>query len=441
MEKKTIGKFISALRRAGGMTQRELGDKLFVSDKTVSRWECDECTPELSLIPAIAEIFGITADELLRGERNNPHRGGQNQEEAETKPNAKSDRQIRLMLDNTRRKHQNLTLISVGITIFGIISASVANLAFSKGLIAFCLCMVFSVAAVICQICFTVNNLLTVDEDKALYGEKILFHNTNIVKKAVGVSFFNIGAIAFCLPLVTLINGANYGLEFGYWILHGALFTLIGIILTYVIYMFFVERALRDKGLITESEEKIADKGRKRALLKKVTTVALAIGLIICVGGITLDNAGVNGLTKKRVFNTCEDFKHFMESDYDAWLAEGNTYYDSNGNKVTEIPAIPDDGKVDEGYTLNKKYGEILNSDGEVICEYYYNPGLYKRISFTLYSDDKMPVTVITYEDYYKAKSLYDMLEATIVFLIISDVAIASVIYLAKIYKWKNEKT
>ena len=70
MEKKTIGKFIAVMRKANGMTQKELGDKLFVSDKTVSRWERDECTPELSLIPAIAEIFGITTDELLRGEKN-----------------------------------------------------------------------------------------------------------------------------------------------------------------------------------------------------------------------------------------------------------------------------------------------------------------------------------------------------------------------------------
>ena len=69
MEKKTIGAFISALRRANGMTQRELGERLFVSDKTVSRWERDECTPDLSLIPVIADIFGVTSDELLRGER------------------------------------------------------------------------------------------------------------------------------------------------------------------------------------------------------------------------------------------------------------------------------------------------------------------------------------------------------------------------------------
>lgn len=52
------------------MTQKELGDRILVSDKTVSRWERDENTPDLSLIPMIADIFGITSDELLRGERN-----------------------------------------------------------------------------------------------------------------------------------------------------------------------------------------------------------------------------------------------------------------------------------------------------------------------------------------------------------------------------------
>ena len=70
MENKSIGKFISTLRKASGMTQKDLGDKLFVSDKTISRWEREESAPEISLLPAIAEVFGITVDELLHGERN-----------------------------------------------------------------------------------------------------------------------------------------------------------------------------------------------------------------------------------------------------------------------------------------------------------------------------------------------------------------------------------
>ena len=108
MEKKTIGKFISALRKANGMTQKELGEKLFVSDKTVSRWECDECTPELFLIPSIAEIFGITTDELLRGERNNPDREAIISEETASKQKSKSDKQFKLMLDRRNRKYKKL---------------------------------------------------------------------------------------------------------------------------------------------------------------------------------------------------------------------------------------------------------------------------------------------------------------------------------------------
>ena len=41
MEKKSIGKFIAALRQSKGMTQKELGDMLYVSNRTVSRWERD----------------------------------------------------------------------------------------------------------------------------------------------------------------------------------------------------------------------------------------------------------------------------------------------------------------------------------------------------------------------------------------------------------------
>ena len=69
MERKSIGSFIAVLRKAKGLTQRELADKLGISDKAVSRWERDETAPDLSLIPVIAEIFDVTSDELLRGER------------------------------------------------------------------------------------------------------------------------------------------------------------------------------------------------------------------------------------------------------------------------------------------------------------------------------------------------------------------------------------
>lgn len=69
MEKQTIGKFIAALRKVNGMTQSELAERLSVTNKSVSKWERDECYPDLTLIPLIAEIFNVTSDEILKGAR------------------------------------------------------------------------------------------------------------------------------------------------------------------------------------------------------------------------------------------------------------------------------------------------------------------------------------------------------------------------------------
>lgn len=70
MEKNTMGTFLAALRRAKGMTQKELAEQLNVSDKAVSRWERDESYPDVPLLSIIADTFDITVDELLRGQRN-----------------------------------------------------------------------------------------------------------------------------------------------------------------------------------------------------------------------------------------------------------------------------------------------------------------------------------------------------------------------------------
>ncbi|MDE5670526.1 MAG: helix-turn-helix domain-containing protein [Eubacterium sp.] len=70
MEQKTIGRFIASLRKETGITQKQLAERLNVSDKTISHWERGESSPDLSMVPLIADIFDITCDELIRGERN-----------------------------------------------------------------------------------------------------------------------------------------------------------------------------------------------------------------------------------------------------------------------------------------------------------------------------------------------------------------------------------
>ncbi len=67
--KMTLGAFIAHLRKEKGLTQKQLSEILNVSDKTVSHWEREESSPDISLLPLLADTFSITVDELLRGEK------------------------------------------------------------------------------------------------------------------------------------------------------------------------------------------------------------------------------------------------------------------------------------------------------------------------------------------------------------------------------------
>ena len=426
MEKKTIGKFISALRRANGMTQKELGEKLFVSDKTVSRWERDECTPELSLIPSIAEIFGITTDELLRGEKNNPERDDL-AEKSDTQ-RSKSDKQFRLMLDKNRRKFNNLTLISAGITIFGFLSAVIADLGLSKGLIAFCLAAAFVVASEICQICFTVNARIMTDDDDQTYNDQIQLANTKVVKNTVVITFINVGFLAFCMPLITMIDGANFGLYFDSWLQYGSVFTVASLCIAYVVYMLFIKKQLCTHGLIVLNEDQKLRTQINKKLLKKVVTISVSIAAVLLIGIIVLNNVGVRGLAKKLVFDSCEDFKEFMESDYDRWYKEGYTYTDEFGNVINEIPVYGEDYQE----FPNQVFETIKNFKGEVLCEYYCNPEIYYEIIFTESADNKMPVTVITNQAIYDAVNLFDNVETALYILLVIDFIASTLIYVYK---------
>ena len=68
MDVKKIGRFIAENRKAKNLTQKELAEKLGVSDKTVSRWENGNYMPDLSLLQPLSEELGISLNELLSGE-------------------------------------------------------------------------------------------------------------------------------------------------------------------------------------------------------------------------------------------------------------------------------------------------------------------------------------------------------------------------------------
>ena len=68
MEPTRIGRFIAERRKALGLTQRQLAERLAVSDKAVSKWETGRGFPDVLLMPPLCAALGITVNDLLSGE-------------------------------------------------------------------------------------------------------------------------------------------------------------------------------------------------------------------------------------------------------------------------------------------------------------------------------------------------------------------------------------
>ena len=68
----SIGSKIAQLRKTKGITQEELAQLLSVTNQAVSKWESDQCCPDIQLLPKLADTFGVTIDALFDRETASP---------------------------------------------------------------------------------------------------------------------------------------------------------------------------------------------------------------------------------------------------------------------------------------------------------------------------------------------------------------------------------
>lgn len=69
IDRKEFGTFVASLRKEQGLTQKELAQKLFISDKAVSKWETGASIPDTALLIPLAQILGVSVTELLECRR------------------------------------------------------------------------------------------------------------------------------------------------------------------------------------------------------------------------------------------------------------------------------------------------------------------------------------------------------------------------------------
>lgn len=163
MANNTIGQFIAVLRKANGMTQQQLADRLNVSNKAVSRWERDETAPDITLIPAIAEIFGVTCDELLKGERLDSKNISQRTEK-------QVEKQLFSLITRTMMNFKTLVWIAFALSLAGLVCMLAITIVFAKSEAGFAVMLLFQIPAFVIAVT-AVNRVKTTKRVNELFSQ------------------------------------------------------------------------------------------------------------------------------------------------------------------------------------------------------------------------------------------------------------------------------
>lgn len=424
MEKKTIGGFIAALRKANGMTQKDLAERLNVSDKTVSRWERDDGAPDLSLIPVIAEVFGVTCDELLRGERKSPAQRQECSEESES--TAKGEKQRQRLLKSTLSQYQSRTYIAMGVSVLGMIAALICNLAALRASLGFLLGAAFFAASIVCQAVFLNRAFLSV-EDAGLAQPELSGFKRKVLRLAQQSIGLTVAFLGFTFPLVFV--DAYLGLGADSMLIFGLAGTAIFLAI-YTIVLYFLNAKLLAQDAYKLSETEASVYYHNHALKRKCAGIFLIV-LLVTVIGHCIVSAGFSAvnLSDGTEFYDYESFVQFMEQDVDDPRftftgaepvdspTDDGTYFDRYGNEITEEEAL---GR------------ELTLSDGTVVCRYLGRNDSVATIRYAEQDGSLLPITVVTFDDLEVGQARHALLNTVFIILYALELTAAFVVYLKK---------
>ncbi len=405
-----MGSFIAALRKANGMTQRQLAEKLSVSDKAVSRWERDESYPDLTLIPVIAEIFGVTSDELLRGQRNHP--------DAPVTPSAeeRTEQQRKHLLKSAKLRYQTQSLLCFGIGLLGAFGALICNFAFFRSYLGFGIGAALLLISGLLLAVFTMQAWSAAD-DKDCEPEQLQEYRTgvfDICRHSVTALVLLLAAI---LPLV--FSGDPYwGILFPDWLIIAAFFCAAAFFVCFIVGQLIICR-------MTAGSDLPQDKSRRQRASAKLGTVGKILVVILVIALLQgLANSLLSpALLKGNVFDNWDDFKKFVETeDYRDFYVDGNTM-------VTIL--LPEDEIPEEEQYITEY---LCDSKGNLLCEYTLRNQTVCHMQFAD-TDNRLPVTVYTYEHLAQRDSAMNRINSAFIVLYAAGFAFCIIGYLKKYRK------
>lgn len=269
MEKKTMGSFLAALRKANGYTQQEVADKLNVSNKTVSKWECDDGCPEIMMLPVIAELYSVTVDEILKGER---IQKTSSEQETQKEQKENTGKRVKYLVEKALTQYKNKSIIAITLSVIGAILPYFVGMIFSWDFIFIPIILTIALIAAAVIIIFIANNNLKSN----LYTQD--FIDEEVLKEVKQISIKYISLIIF-FPIISLIGltliitGFDY---MAFWLL-----PLSIAFATAICYPFYKKQLKKENIKIVKNEKDIA---RRKKFIKRTVIVDTAIILAFALG-------------------------------------------------------------------------------------------------------------------------------------------------------------
>lgn len=418
MSNNSIGSFLAALRKASGMTQKQLAEKLNVSDKAVSRWERDECAPDLSLIPVLAETYGVTSDEILRGQRADPDATPTAQSEE------KAQKRLRHLLNQAETTYHVRSMVSCLIGAAGLIVAMICNLAFNRAYLGFLLGALLFVAAAVCQTIFSIQSRAALQNEDF---DPDAVEETRRVMLKLSEKVYSLILFLFALTLPLMQAGDAYrGLSAKSWLILGLAYGGLAVLLCLLARQIIHVRKGMRKPIDWHSAL-----NRLRLRMAGILALALLVTGVLHWNTATYLASNTYLYSDATRFDDWDSFKTYMEqptSDDGEALTYQGTGLDDNGLPIT----IYTDELGNEHWYYEHSNATVMGLDGSILCSYDILNEYVIHVSYSS-TDDKLPVYVQTREQYYhQASSRFNLLMAAWIPLYLAEAAVVVAIYRKK---------
>ncbi len=437
MNNKTLGQFIAELRKEKGLTQRELSEMIGVSDKTVSHWERDESSPDISLLLTLSDIFGITVDELLKREKNAPFgdtviypQSENSMKENEEIKNSHNEETV----EDRFRRYRLLSLIGTGFGVFALFSMFFSSSVLSWAMSYFTSFTYTQTVPLLSSLKHIIISLITTVAARIYFSHVFIpkeeSDETPYIYKANRIFTLNI-----YLVLINIIFGIVPIFEA--FIPYITLYLLAMLISVAVI--FAIDEILKARGLLMAKNKKL--------IRLQLITVTVAAALILAGGGFWGFAELWSPTPKELVFDNIDEFVAYMETPCekpeDAWRIDGvsaSTLPPSSA--PAQITGNTNQSPVQEIPETTKPafyYASVLDPEtGKAVTFKLLNGNVYRYYSST---EDKQ-YYVKTYDEELKPKNwskFRDMLSYLVPFYCVVVIFLSFIVYMKKAKKLKKD--